>query len=169
VIFVGGDREVKGLAGVLRAMKILEKLKFKVELMVMGKMRASSTLAGVKFLGEVDPESKLFEESWKKADVYVNNSRCEGCPLAVGEAAVAGLGLCLPALPILKGLFRKNASYHQVGNEAQLVRSILFWAYNPELLKEKSRKNKELMRGFSKARFELRWKDVFEVEAKEVR
>jgi len=162
VIFVGGDREVKGLAGVLRAVKIMEKLRFKVELVVMGKMETSLTLAGVKFLGEVDPESKLFEESWEKADIYINNSRCEGCPLAVGEAIVAGLGLCLPALPTLKSLFRENANYHELGNEAQLVRSILFWAYNPELLRKTTRNNKGMMKDFSRVRFEAKFGEILD-------
>jgi len=137
ILFVGGDREVKGLSGVLKAAAVLGKLGINHNLFVLGKVgkefrenHRDLINERVKFLGFVEPDSKLLAKVFRNCDCYVNNSLQEGCPLAALEAAASGLFLCLPDLPTLRSIFKEDARYHSCDHYSDLAESLLFCFLN---------------------------------------
>lgn len=164
LLFIGGDRSVKGLVGVLKAVSVLGRLRFNVRLTVLGEVGPSFIeehtdliLPNVKFLGRLEAPSPLLINTFGDAVCYVNNSFYEGPSLAASEAAAAGLFLCLANLPTLRKTFGENARYHKPNNYAQLVRSILYYFYNPKIGKKHAKNNRKLVGNFSYSKFEERF------------
>lgn len=169
LLFIGGDRPVKGLTGVLQAVSVLKRLKVNVELTVLGevsltfvKKYADLISSKVKFLGRVKSSSVLLSDTFRKSDCFVNNSFYEGPALAVNEAAAAGLFLCLSDLPTLKGTFGETASYHEPNNYSRLVRSVLFYFYNPEVAEKQAIKNRKIAEDFSYSNFEVKFSQLLQ-------
>jgi glycosyltransferase involved in cell wall biosynthesis len=60
--------------------------------------------------------------------VYVNSSISEGQCLAVYEAAMAGLAVCLPRTISFTGTFKDRALFHEIGDTPALAHSMYVYA-----------------------------------------
>ena len=60
--------------------------------------------------------------------VYVNSSISEGQCLAVYEAAMAGLAVCLPRTMSFTGTFKDRALFHEIGDASALAHSMFVYA-----------------------------------------
>ena len=70
------------------------------------------------------------------AHVFVNTSTAEGNPLSVGEAAAAGIPLCLSNLPTLKSIYGDVALYHEPKDDITLANNVIAYFENPHLRKQ---------------------------------
>ena len=69
------------------------------------------------------------------AHVFVNTSTAEGNPLSVGEAAAAGIPLCLSKLPTLKSIYGNSALYHEPKDDITLADNVIAYFGNSQLRK----------------------------------
>lgn len=66
--------------------------------------------------------------------VYLNSSFDEGQCVAVYDAALCGLGLCLPNIMSFVGVYKDKALFHEVNDYEQLAKNILYYVNNPEVI-----------------------------------
>ena len=167
LLFVGGDRPIKGLVNVLKAVSVLRKLNIDVKLRVLGtinpsfmKKYSNLILPNIEFLGHIKHRSPLFLNILRQSDCYINNSLYEGHPLAVDEAVEFGLFLCLSDLPTFRRTFGASALFHNPNCYSELVKSIIFYFYNREIGRRHRKDNEEIIKDFSYSHFEARFKRV---------
>jgi glycosyltransferase involved in cell wall biosynthesis len=138
LLFFGGERPIKNLLPVLKAVKILNQLKLQPQLHILDSAKPSfikqhKKFIGpkIKFYGRLPHLSTKFKKLLSQPNYYINNSLAEGSPLAAYEAAFSGLNCCLSSLPTLKSLFPETALFHHPNRPDQLVRNLLLYYFNP--------------------------------------
>jgi glycosyltransferase involved in cell wall biosynthesis len=72
--------------------------------------------------------------------MYINSSFDEGQCVAVYDAALCGLGLCLPNIMSFIDVYKDKAVFHDVQDHTTLAKNILYYINNPDILTQHNRK-----------------------------
>ena len=144
LLFVGGDRPVKGLLNTIKAFRIFtQNTKLSCQLGILGQVdrnfiKTNKILLtkNIIFYGHVPHFSQEFFRIFSLADGYINNSFCEGSPIAAYEATAAGLKLLLSNLSTLRSIYESNALYHNPDKPEELAKNML-------IISNQSRKRKK--------------------------
>lgn len=160
LLFVGGDRPVKGLENTLVALSILNKKNVPCRLDVLGEVSDEFIKKHKKLItknivmhGQLNHVSRPFLNVFQNADCYINSSFSEGSPVAAYEAVASKLPLILSDLPTLRSIFKSNALYHAPTNPQELAENISFFYNNPSVQKKHVTSNLKLFKKNSPAYF----------------
>lgn len=153
LVFLGNVTPDKNILTILRSLRIVIDTIPHVQLTILGEvrdqkfldLRKSLELEKNVVLGGFIPHKQLAEEL-QKYSICVNSSYSEGQCLAVYEAALCGLGLCLPRTLSFKSVFCDMALFHDVTDHVQLAENIALYMKDETLLKQHNTKAIEHIR-----------------------
>lgn len=153
LVFLGNVTPDKNLPTILRALRIVADKLPNAQLTILGEVRdqeftslcQSLELEKNVVLSGFVPHKQLAEEL-QKYSICINSSYSEGQCLAVYEAALCGLGLCLPRTLSFKSVFDDRALFHEVSDHIQLAENIIQYMNDDALLKQHNAKAVEYIR-----------------------
>lgn len=94
--------------------------------------------------------------------ICINSSISEGQCLAVYEAALCGMALCLPITLSFSGVFKDKALFHEVGDYEQLAKNIEQYYSTPEIIPRYQQACQEMIRNnYSSVVIDQQLKDLF--------
>jgi glycosyltransferase involved in cell wall biosynthesis len=78
--------------------------------------------------------------------LYLNSSLDEGQCVAVYDAALCGLGLCLPNIMSFVDVYKDKAMFHDVYNYNKLAENILYYMNNRDIVKKHNQECIEMIK-----------------------
>lgn len=143
IVFVGNIHgNVKNIQVLISAFKLVNKKIKKSKLVIIGKIIDNDQSAS-NLINESNKNKNIILTGWLNhkeirnflsvASVFVNSSTNEGQSIAVGEAAAAGVSLCLSKIGVFQETYGETALYHNPNDYETLAKNILYYLNNVEV------------------------------------
>lgn len=153
LVYFGNITEKKNLLTILKAFEEVKKVKSDIKLNIIGNMwdqKVSAYIDKSKYKDSIILHGFLPNEILvKKLNenlIYLNASFDEGQCVAVYDAALCGLNLCLPNIMSFVGVFNESALFHDVADYKKLASNILEYINNEDLRSLHAEKNIEMIK-----------------------
>ena len=168
LVYFGNITEKKNLLTILRAFELVKNKKTDIKINIIGNMwdkNVSDYIEKSKYKDSIIihgflPNDILVQEMNKNL-IYLNSSFDEGQCVAVYDAALCGLNLCLPNIMSFVGVFKDSALFHDVSNHEKLAENILYYIDHEELRREYVKRNIDMItKDYSVVTVENKLKDL---------
>ena len=141
LVYFGNITEKKDLLTIIKAFEKVKVTKHDIKLNIIGNMwdsripeytQNSAYSKDIVFHGFL-PNEKVVEKLNSNL-LYLNSSLDEGQCVAVYDAALCGLGLCLPNIMSFVDVYKNKALFHDVRDYNKLGDNILYYLNNPDII-----------------------------------
>ena len=168
LVYFGNITEKKNLITILKAFELVKEVKPEININLIGNMwdsNVSTFVENSKYKDNIILQGFLPNDILvKKLNenlIYLNSSFDEGQCVAVYDAALCGLNLCLPKIMSFVGVFKDSALFHDIYDYKKLAENILKYLNNEELRNVHKNRNFEMIKkDYSIESVEVKLKDL---------
>jgi glycosyltransferase involved in cell wall biosynthesis len=168
LVYFGNITEKKNLLTILKAFELVKDQKKDIKINIIGNMWDRNVIEYIEKSMYKDsiivhgflPDDILVQKMNENL-IYLNSSFDEGQCVAVYDAALCGLNLCLPKIMSFVGVFKDSALFHDVSDFKKLSENILYYLDREELRIEHVKRNIEMIiKDYSIETVEAKLKDL---------
>ncbi|MBP7250638.1 MAG: glycosyltransferase [Aliarcobacter sp.] len=153
LVYFGNITEKKNLLTILKAFDLIKLSRLDIKLNIIGNMwdkNISNYINNSKNKDSIILQgflpNDILAEKLNQNLLYLNSSLDEGQCVAVYDAALCGLGLCLPNIMSFIGVFKDKALFHDVYDFEKLANNINTYLDDKELISNHVFKNIEMIK-----------------------
>lgn len=141
LVYFGNITAKKDLITIIKAFEVVKETKSDIKLNLVGNVwdenvrdyaNKSKYKSDIIFHGFLPNE--VVVEKLNQNLLYLNSSIDEGQCVAVYDAALCGLGLCLPNIMSFIDVYRDKALFHNIHDYKKLSENILYYLNNPDII-----------------------------------